>query len=1060
MRALSQWFTKNPVAANLLALLVILGGLFTLTGIRIEGFPKIPPSYISVDIAYPNAGTLKVDTGVAKKVEKALEEVPGIKKTVSISLEGTARILVQKETGYSMIRLLNDVKTRVDGIGSFPAKAERPVISIDEFKDFALLVQVYGDVDEKTLQKSARTVERELLADPKISKIESFGKKNREIRIEINVQRLKAYQLSVDQVAAIVSQNTSQLGFGLLKNENGRIMLRSDVTLEHYDQLMALPLITSRDGSCVKLKDVATVVDGYEDDDTKAFFQGKPSVGMVLYTSSKGHLLEISRAAHRVVKKTARQLPGNVELDIWADYSVYMKNRLQLLGTNAWQGLFIVFIILALFLNIKLAFWVAMGIPFSIAGALALMGESFLNYSLNDITTFGMIIVLGILVDDAVVVGESIFEERQTCKDPIQGTVKGVHKVALATVFGVLTTIAAFYPLMLIKNDFGKILASFAMVVCISLIFSLIESKLVLPAHLAAISIAPETSGRGITKIYRRVRDLASGGLVFFNQRIYLPVLKVCLAHRYSALVVFIFLALTAGWLLRMGHVRTVFFPDIPGDVIMVSGTMEKGMPAKMAFKNARIIEDAADSLNRELMEKFDTGKPPIRKIMTAVSTDDTIEIYAELQPQDVRVAETLELISRWRDRSRDLEGLQSIKFSGNVETGGGFVLKVSSRETSDLKMAVTSLKNGLENIEGVSGIRDDLKAGESEIRLVLKNAGRHMGLTPADLAAQVGAAFGGIEIDRFYKNDDEVKLKIIRDKKQQRYIHQLLETRIGLKDGSFVPLPMVAQLISKRASGYIYRENSCQMALIFASLDKSKVSAASIFKALEEKVIPDIESTLPGVSVEQGGELEEEEQVRSGLIKALIMIVILIYALLAIPLKSYWKPIVIMSVIPFGFAGAAAGHYIAGIPLSVLSFFGMLALSGIVVNDSLVMLTRFNDILDEGKSVKEALQTAGSNRFRAIFLTTATTVCGLMPLLSETSEQAQYLIPAAVSLAYGELFATLITLLLVPILMAIAFDIRNLFIFRCVNRTAASTTLGTECGKTARPGLSGGGVG
>lgn len=1030
MSALSEWFTKNPVAANLLALLVILGGLFTLSGIRIEGFPKIPPSYIAIDIAYPNASAQQVDNGIARKVEKSLEGLPGIKKTVSTSFEGAARVLVQKETGYNMVRLLNDIKTRVDGISSFPAKSERPVINVDEFKDFALLVQVYGDVDEQALQQSARLVELELKADPKISKIESFGKKNREIRIELDVHRLKAFKLTVNQVAGIVTRNSSQIGFGRLKSENSRIMLRSDVKLENYNQLMALPLITTADGSCIFLKDVASIVDGYADNDTKAFFQGRPSVGMVLYTSNKGHLIEISKAAHQIMHRISDQLPENIEIDIWADVSVYMKNRLNLLQTNAWQGLLIVFVILAVFLNAKLAFWVAMGIPFSIAGAVALMGESFLNYSLNDITTFGMIIVLGILVDDAVVVGESIFEERQTCGDPVQGTIKGVHKVAVATVFGVLTTIAAFYPLMLIKNDFGKILASFSTVVCISLFFSLIESKLVLPAHLAAVSIRPNPSGNPFVKLYNRIRRIASWCLYTFNQRIYSPVLKHCLAHRYSVLVLFIFLALTAGWLVRMGYVRTVFFPDIPGDIIMVSGNMEKGMPAEMAFKNARIIENAAGSLNRELMEKFNTDDPPIRKIMTAVSVSDAIEIYAELQPQDKRVIDTLKLINQWRDRSQGLEGLQSIKFSGNVETGGGFVIKVTSRKSTDLKEAVFRLKKGLRNLEGVSEVRDDLKAGESEIRLVLKEEGRHLGLTPADLATQVGAAFGGLELDRFHKGDDEVKLKIIMKKDQRRYIHQLLETSVSLKDGSMVPLPMVAQLISKRASGYIYRENSRRMAIVSASLDKSLVSAGSIFNALAEKVIPDIETMLPGVSVEQGGELEEEGQVRSGLVKALVMIVILIYALLAIPLKSYWKPFVIMSVIPFGFAGAVAGHFIAGIPLSVLSFFGMLALSGIVVNDSLVMLTRFNDILDSGKSVEEALQTAGSSRFRAIFLTTATTVCGLMPLLSETSEQAQYLIPAAVSLAYGELFATLITLLLIPILTAIAYDIRKCFVF------------------------------
>ncbi len=667
-----------------------------------------------------------------------------------------------------------------------------------------------------------------------------------------------------------------------------------------------------------------------------------------------------------------------------------------------------------------------MGIPFSIAGTLALMGESFLNYSLNDITTFGMIIVLGILVDDAVVVGESVYETRKTVTDPVKGTVLGVHKVSVATVFGTLTTVAAFYPLMLIQNDFGKILASFSMVVCVALLFSLVESKLVLPAHLVAISMAPQKATNRISKGFDKLRHLAAKGLSFVNTRIYAPLLDICLSHRYTALTLFAFLVLIAGWLVRMDLVRTVFFPDIPGDVIMVSASMEKGMPASLAQKNAGIIQDAADRLNREFTDANTADQPPIRKIMTSVEDNGAIEIYAELQPQNERTVKTMDLLTAWRERTSGLEGIESIKFSGNAETGGGFVLKVSSRSPEGLARALALVKKGLTGIEGVYDIRDDLAGGQSEIRLRLKDEARHLGLTPTDLAAQVGAAFAGVEIDKFQKGDDEVKLKVVLSKCQRRYIHQLLDTRISLMDGSLVPLPMVARIESRLSSGYIRRENGQQVAEVKAALDKERISAAGVFEAVQKAVLPEIESAAPGASVLPGGELEEEGEVRGGLFKALAMVLMLIYALLAVPLKSYWKPVIIMSVIPFGFAGAVVGHFIAGIPLSVLSFFGMLALAGIMVNDSLVMLTRFNDLLAEGTPVGQALRMAGTSRFRAIFLTTATTVCGLFPLLTQTSEQAQYLIPAAVSLAYGELFATGITLLIIPVLMRIAYDVRD----------------------------------
>ncbi len=1028
MSSLTAWFTKNPVAANLLVLLVIVGGVFTLTGIRIEGFPKIPPSIISVDIVSSKSSVEQVDTGIARKVEKALEDVAGVKKVISLSDEGAAQVLVQKETGHNMMRLLNDVKTKVDGIDNLPNSAEKPVIRVDEYKDFVLIVQIYGDVDEPTLQRTARLVEQELQSDSRISKIDTFGKKNREMRIEIDAEKLKAYSISISQVAAVINANKADHGFGRLKSDGRQVLLRSDVKLEHYDQLMNLPLITNQDGAKIYIKDVARIIQGYEETESKATYQGVDSVGIVIYSSNKGHMIEVSKAAHKIVNRLKKQLPENIQVDIWADYSTYMKNRLALLQSNAWQGLLIVFAILALFLNFKLAFWVAMGIPFSIAGTIALMGDSFLSYSLNDITTFGLIIVLGILVDDAVVVGESIYEERQHSNDPIAGTVKGVHKVAVATVFGVLTTIAAFYPLVLIKNDFGKILASFSIIVCVALLFSLVESKLVLPAHLASVSIKSKKPKNFILLGFYTLQQMASKALSFANQKIYSPCLNITLKHRYSALVVFITLALVSGWLLKMGHVKTVFFPEIPGDVISVNVAMEKGSSSRMTHKNAMIIEDTALALNRDLMKEYKTESPPIRKIMTAVEGSYIIEMYAELQPQDERVVETMTLLRMWRKRTANLEGIESIKFSGTEETGGGFELKAESRNNASLKKAVTMLQQGLKSMDGIHDIRDDLKPGEPEIRLQLKDEARHLGLTPSELASQVSSAFGGFQIDKFQKGSDEIKLKVIYGKDQRKYMYQLLDTSIILEDGTLVPLTMVADLESKLSSGFIHRVNGKRVVEVKAAIDKKIASSRTIFNTLEKDVIQDIENKFPDVKISAGGELEQEGEVRTGLIKALIMIALLIYALLAIPLKSYWKPFVIMSVIPFGFAGAVVGHLIWDLPLSVLSFFGMLALTGIVVNDSLVMLTRFNDILAEGKTVSQALRTAGSSRFRAIFLTTATTVCGLMPLLFETSEQAQYLIPAAVSLAFGELFATFITLLLIPLLMNIAYDIKAVF--------------------------------
>lgn len=1023
---MSAWFTRNPVAANLLVMLVVIGGFLTMIGMRIEGFPKLPPSYISVDISYPGASAEQVDQGVSRRVEKSIEGLAGIKKVISMSFEDTSQILIQKETSYSMTKLLNDVKMKVEGIAHFPEKAEKPVISVNEFEDFVLVVQIYGDMDDKTLQDSARLLEEELLASPKISKIEIFGKKPTEMRVEVNQEKLSRYGLNLRDLKSIINSNNANYGFGTIKGENGYITLRADSKLRNYDQLMALPIVTDSDGGKVLLSDVATIIDAYRDVVTTARYQGKESVGIVIYTSTKGDMMEISKSAAEVVDNLKRQLPESIKIDIWANYSNYMKNRILLLQSNAWQGLLIVFVILAVFLNFKLAFWVAMGIPFSIAGALAIMGETFLNYSINDITTFGMIIVLGILVDDAVVVGESIYEERQKITDPIEGTIKGVHRVTVATVFGVLTTIAAFFPLILIKNDLGKILSSFSVVVIVALLFSLIESKLVLPAHLAGVSITPPESKNIIAKLYALIQSLASGALNGFNKRIYEPVLKISLRHRYSALTIFVTFAFIGIWLVKMGYIRTVFFPDIPSDVVTVNLKMENGSSDKMTYRNADIIEKAANYANEKLMEEKGTKYPPIKNMMTAVTGGHSIDIYAELQPQDKRTIPTKEMLKLWRKEVKDLEGVESFNFVTSTETGGGFKLNVESRNSDSLETAVKALESALGQIDGVTDIRNDLKSGEPELRISIKPEARHLNITPAQIAAYIDEAYGGYEVDRFHRGTDEVKLKIIYKKNQREYIYQLLDSKIRLDDGTMVPISTIANIESRFSSGFIRRENSKRAIEVKASLDKDIISSTEVMTQLQ-KTLERIEQEQPDVKITAGGELQEENEMRSGMLKALFMIVLLIYALLAIPLKSYWKPFVIMSVIPFGFIGAVVGHIFAGLPVSVLSIFGMLALAGIVVNDSLVMLTRFNNLLEDGHSVKDALTLAGTSRLRAIFLTTATTVCGLLPLMSETSEQAQYLIPAAVSLAYGEIFATFITLLLIPILMNIAYDIRGL---------------------------------
>jgi len=1031
MHALSAWFTRNPVAANLLMMLVLIAGLFTLVSIRIEGFPALPVSSITVQTTYPGAGAEQVDRGVSRKIENALEGMPGVKKISSMSYEGLSMVSIKKTSKFDMDRFQNEIQSRVNSIFNLPDRAERPVVSRDEFNVMGLIVQVYGDIDEITLQQTARQVKEDLLSHPRLTRIEVFGQKTYEIRIEVDMDKLRSYGITMEEVASAINHASLDYSTGTIESKSGKVVIRADKKAFSFEEFSNIGVRTLRNGTQLLVGDIATVVDGFETEPFFARFQGKPSVGMLIYTGRKGDLMAVNEAARKVIDNIRPRLPQGIKVDIWAEQATYMKDRLTLLASNAWQGLLIVFLFLALFLNVKLAVWVAMGIPISLAGALSFMGERFLNYSLNDITTFGMIIVLGILVDDAIVVGESVFDARKKNPDPVTGTIEGVRRVSTATVFGCFTTVAAFYPLLLIENEIGKLFAGFSVVVIISVIASMLESKLVLPAHLAAISITPGAlaapSSRGlVSRIWGRVQKSASSLMDFANNRIYRPVLNITLAHRYATLVFLVTVAVCGISLIFNGWIRTVFFPEVPGQIITVTLKTRSGSPTDLTAAHIDFIEKQAGELNKKAMAELNTDKPPIARIMTAVTGSNSAEIYAELQPEAQRQLETMETLKRWRKRVGTLEGVETLTFCGSFETGGGFVLELGARDSDVLKDAVARFENAFGKVKGIHDIRDDFELGNPRLRLHLKSEARHLGLTTADLAGQIGNAFGGLEVQRIQRGTEEVKVVVKYRQDRRRYIRDLFSTRIRTHSGQWVPLSLVADIESGYVPSAIVRQDKKRVVQVKANLDKEIISAAEALTLIQEDITPQLQRLYPQLTIKAAGEIEDMGEMTGGMIRALVMVLILIYALLAVPLKSYWQPFVIMSVIPFGAVGGVIGHWVMGFPLSVLSFFGMLAVTGVVVNDSLVLLSRFNDVSADSPSCSQALMTAGNSRFRAIILTTLTTVCGLLPLLSETSEQAQYLIPAAISLAWGELLATPVTLFIVPVLIHIGHDVKK----------------------------------
>jgi multidrug efflux pump subunit AcrB len=1026
MHALTGWFIRNPVAANLMMALILFMGVMTAFTIRIEGFPRIPPDSIQITTEYNGAPAEQVDELVTRKVEQALEGLEGVRSVTSRSGDSTSFVSVRRAGGQDLQRLLDQVRLRIDAITGLPANVRRPVIDAAGFDFPALYVNLHGDTDPATLQTLARRLKENLLSQPELSRLNIWGLIPREMRIEVLPERLRQLNLTVSDVVSAIQANSLDFQAGTLRTAGGNIYLRADDRAQYAGDYARLPVIERANGSTVPLSDIATITDTFVDGDFLFRLNGDATVGMEILIGQKENLLQISQVVNRVVEDFVPQLPSGIQATVWGDSASYISDRLSLLTSNGVQGLLLVLLVLSIFLNVRLAFWVAMGIPISVMGALAVAGTKWVDYSLNDVTTFGLIIALGILVDDAVVVGESVYEERRKTKDPIVGTENGVNKVAVATVFGVLTTIAAFFPMLLIDNPLGKVLAGFSGIVILSLIFSLIESKFILPAHLAHTQLDAKPRYL-LTRGWAKVQDAAQAGLNWVRDSLYLPALHASLRHRYAVLVLFLTAGLLGLGLIGKGTIKTVFFPDVPGQIITVNLEMDSRAPFSLTRDNVQRIEDLGNELNVELQESAALDTPPIRSMFVIISGAESAQIYAELSPVIERPGvETVDIAREWQKRTGQIEGATELEFTASEALGGGFQLQLLSKDPDLLHAASTELRSFLAGIDGISNIRDTMAGGQPELRVRIRPEARNLGFSAETLASQIGYAFGGAEVQRIRRDSSEIRVLVQNARPARNTVDDLLQTRLRSDTGAWVPLTTVAEVNGGYVAGMKHRLNGQTVNTVAAAIDRSVVSPAEVAQAVTEQMVPLLAQKYPSVQVSFGGELEEMGEIQGGLLRALLLASVLIYVLMAVPLKSYSQPFIILAIIPFGFVGAAIGHLIMGLPLSLFSFFGMLALTGVVVNDSLVLITRYNQNRTSEMDVIAALHEAGVGRFRAIFLTTATTVIGLLPLLTETSEQAQYLIPAAASLAFGEIFGTALMLILVPVLIAIGDDIRT----------------------------------
>jgi multidrug efflux pump subunit AcrB len=1039
-KGIIAWFAHNPVAANLLMLIIITVGLGSAFNIQRALFPALDIEIVFISVAYPGAAPEEVEQGVVLKIEEAINDIEGIKRVESDSFESAARMMIEPQEGVNLAKLMADIQNRIDAIQHFPEEAEKPIISQPELLFPALTLQLSGDIDERSMKSLADDIRRELLTSPAISAATVVGAREYEIAIEISEQLLREYHLNLGDVANIISASSLDIPAGSVRTENGEIMLRTMGQAYVQQDFESIVLKTWPDGTRLLLGDIATVDDGFVDAAGFAAFNGTYSLGINIFAMGKQDIIETADAAKAYVAERGGQLPQGVSLDLWNDSTYYLKGRLVMMLKNLAMGALLVFVILALFLEIKLAFWVMMGIPVCFLGAMAMINTPYIDASLNMISIFGFILVLGIVVDDAIIMGESAYTEQEKHGHSVTSVVNGVYRVSTPATFGVLTTIMAFAPTLFIQGVFGAFPAACGWVVILCLCFSLVESKWILPAHLAH---SKPTSNRLLLQI-DRVQEAVNKLLSYFVEYHYKPFMLRCVSNRYMTLGVFLSMLVLSAGLLAGGAVRTVLSPDTPGEFLQVELRMSPGIPEERTLQVVSEIAAAFKIMEQNYRSESGTDERLLNHMATYGFNRINGRIDVELTKEDERSISTRDVQERWRKQVGRIHGAEvfAITSADGPSFGPSIAFDLMHKDFNTLSKAAADFEKALGHYTGLYDIRNGVSDTSDEFHLDLLPEAESLGITRYDLGSQVRHAFYGAEAQRVQRGIDEIKVMVRYPRADRENVNSLNNMFIRTPTGDEVPFETVARLDVKQGLLKATRINYQRAAELTAEANKREVEPDKVIKDIEKNVIPALQAKYPGLRYGISGAADEEAKMAVSMIVGFGLAMFGIYALLAVPTKSYLQPLIIMGVIPFGMIGAIFGHWVMGYPLSMMSLMGVIALSGVVVNDSLILVDFVNKAISDGTDRYTAVIEAGTRRFRAILLTSLTTFFGLIPMLTERTLQAEMMVPMAISLAFGIVFATIITLLLIPCLYMILEDINSWWTRRGNNTRAVAVEL------------------
>jgi len=1002
------WMVQNRVTPNLLMLCMMLGGLYMSFNIKKEVFPEFDLDMVTVRVAYPGAGPEEVEQGIVLAVEKALRGMEGVKELTATAAEGSGVVSAELFADADQQKVLQDIKQEVDRITTFPDEAEEPSVTLASRRRQVLDLQLYGNASEAALRETAEQVRDRLLQHSGITQVDLTGTRDYEILVEVPQASLRRYDLTLDQVARAIASEAVEIPGGSIETVSGDILLRMSERRDWAREFDQLPVLNTPDGSRVTLGMIATVREGFEDSNRFSTFNGQRCIGMEVFRVGEQTPISVARAVREVMAEAEADLPEGIAWSINRDRSELYSQRLHLLLKNAFFGLCLVLLLLGMFLEFKLAFWVTVGIPTSFLGGLLFLPG--MDVSINIVSMFAFIVALGIVVDDAIVAGENIYEYRQRGIGNIKAAILGARNVMVPVTYAILTNMVAFLPLYFVPGTMGKIWKAIPVVVITVFAISWIEALLILPAHLAHTGSAPLTK---LTSRLHAWQQTFAAKVLRFIDTVYRPFLEACIKWRgLTVAVAFATLALLLSYAMS-GRIGMILMPRVESDQAVVTAVLSSGSPVEEAIELQQKLVRSMEEVAAE-----NGGNDLLQGILANINENE-VGITAYLTPPDVRPLNTSEVTRLWRERVGTIGGLESLRFEsdrGGPGRGAAITIELSHRDTAVLDQASEQLAAELEKFPNTSDIDDGFKPGKRQFDFTIRPEGQRLGLTAVEVARQVRSAFTGAVALRQQRGRNEVTVRVRLPESERRHEFNIENMLLRTPAGTFVPLSEVAEVISGRAYTAIERRDARRTVSVSANVTPLG-ETGQVIATLNREILPKLAADIPGLTFSYQGRQANMAESFSGLKFGFLMALAAIYFLLAIPFRSYIQPLIVMIAIPFSIVGAIIGHLLMGYNLSLMSMMGIVALSGVVVNDSLVLIDYANRQRAGGATPLEAIVAAGTRRFRPIILTTLTTFGGLAPMIFETSRQARFLIPMALSLGYGILFATFITLLIVPCL-------------------------------------------